>query len=211
MAKPKTGKQAVAAMRRIANAEQKRESKLRREIQAEVDKINKRLKRIQKQGLESPSADFITKAFGNAKGTGVSIKGLTGKQLLEAQKAFGDFLSKKTSSVTGIKTNIKKQAKALNIPVKKRKAQDLAKLVGLNFKLYNKVMQHLEHTFERAYEVSMGKEAQRFIARYIQNTDIEITEDTDLDSLAEMLSDLLDVFFGSPSRGVKGGGEDFFF
>lgn len=182
----------------------RKEKELRREASRLVSLANKRLKRIEQQGLtESP-------AYKKYVEDGKQKFGIRGKNMEEVKQEIArmnDFIKKQTSTVTGTKKYLDNVAKTVGI-VKYKNYKQLQDQLNTFFRGVDKVREYLQNSKEVSVAIGYSKIFE-VVSDYVQEVGTELDSIDDLvvemaekvvEGVAygkadEMLDDFMDKFF----------------
>lgn len=153
----------------------KEERQLRREASRLVSLANKRLKRIEQQGLiESPAYKKFIEDGGQKFG-------IRGKNMLEVKQEvarMNDFLKKQTSTVTGTKKYLKNVAESVGI-TKIENFKELQGKLNTFFRGVDKVREYLQNSKEVSVAIGYSK-IHEVVSNYVQEVDSELDSIDDL-------------------------------
>lgn len=152
-----------------------KEKELRREASRLVSLANKRLKRIEQQGLiESP-------AYKKYVEDGKQKFGIRGKSMAEVKQEIArmnDFIKKQTSTVTGTKKYLDNVAKSVGI-VKFEDYNQLQDQLNTFFKGVDKVREYLQNSKEVSVAIGYSK-IYEVVSDYVQEVGSELDSIDDL-------------------------------
>lgn len=182
----------------------RKEKELRREARRLVSLANKRLKRIEQQGLiESPAY----KKFIEDGGQKFGIRGKNMEEVKQEVARMNEFIKKQTSTVTGTKKYLDNVAKSVGIV----KFDDYKQLQGqLNtfFRGVEKVREYLQNSKEVSVAIGYSKIFE-VVSDYVEEIGLELDSIDDLvvemaekvvegagyGKADEMLDDFMENFF----------------
>ena len=182
----------------------RKEKELRREASRLVSLANKRLKRIEQQGLiESP-------AYKKYVEDGKQKFGIRGKNMEEVKQEIArmnDFIKKQTSTVTGTKKYLDNVAKSVGI-VKFDNYKQLQGQLNTFFRGVDKVREYLQNSKEVSVAIGYSKIFE-VVSDYVEEVGTELDSIDDLvvemaekvvegagyGKADEMLDDFMDNFF----------------
>lgn len=182
----------------------RKEKELRREASRLVSLANKRLKRIEQQGLiESP-------AYKKYVEDGKQKFGIRGKNMEEVKQEIArmnDFIKKQTSTVTGTKKYLDNVAKSVGI-VKFDNYKQLQGQLNTFFRGVDKVREYLQNSKEISVAIGYSKIFE-VVSDYVEEVGTELDSIDDLvvemaekvvegagyGKADEMLDDFMDNFF----------------
>ena len=182
----------------------RKEKELRREASRLVSLANKRLKRIEQQGLiESP-------AYKKYVEDGKQKFGIRGKNMEEVKQEIArmnDFIKKQTSTVTGTKKYLDNVAKSVGI-VKFDNYKQLQGQLNTFFRSVDKVREYLQNSKEVSVAIGYSKIFE-VVSDYVEEVGTELDSIDDLvvemaekvvegagyGKADEMLDDFMDNFF----------------
>ena len=182
----------------------RKEKELRREASRLVSLANKRLKRIEQQGLiESP-------AYKKYVEDGKQKFGIRGKNMEEVKQEIArmnDFIKKQTSTVTGTKKYLDNVAKSVGI-VKFDNYKQLQGQLNTFFRGVDKVREYLQNSKEVSVAIGYSKIFE-VVSDYVEEVGTELDSIDDLvvemaekvvegagyGKADEMLDDFMDDFF----------------
>lgn len=181
-----------------------KEKDFRREARRLVSLANKRLKRIEKQGLiESPAY----KKFIEDGGQKFSIRGKNTEEVKQEVARMNDFIKKQTSTVTGTKKYLDNVAKSVGI-VKFDNYKELQGQLNTFFRGVDKVREYLQNSKEVSVAIGYSKIFE-VVSDYVEEVEVELDSIDDLiaemaekvvegvayGKIDEMLDDFMDNFF----------------
>lgn len=153
----------------------KKEKELRREASRLVSLANKRLKRIEQQGLiESP-------AYKKYVEDGKQKFGIRGKNMQEVNQEIArinDFIKKQTSTVTGTKKYLDNVAKSVGI-VKFDNYKQLQGQLNTFFRGVDKVREYLQNSKEVSVAIGYSKIFE-VVSNYVEEVGSELDSIDDL-------------------------------
>lgn len=182
----------------------RKEKELRREASRLASLANKRIKRIEQQGLiESP-------AYKKYVEDGKQKFGVRGKNMEEVKQEIArmnDFIKKQTSTVTGTKKYLNNVAKSVGI-VKFDNYKQLQNQLNTFFRGVDKVREYLQNSKEVSVAIGYSK-IHEVVANYVEEVGTELDKIDDLvvemaekvvegagyGKVDEMLNDFMDSFF----------------
>lgn len=153
----------------------RKERQLRREASRLVSLANKRLKRIEQQGLiESPAYKKFIEDGGQKFG-------IRGKNMLEVKQEvarMNDFLKKQTSTVTGTKKYLNNVAKSIGI-TKFDNYKQLQNQLNTFFRGIGKVREYLQNSKEVSVAIGYSKIFE-VVSDYVEEVGTELDSIDDL-------------------------------
>lgn len=156
---------------------------LKKSLRAKVSKANKRVDRLEKNGMEGMPA---YRQFQDLKGgKRFSSAGNDVEELKKENERLDKFLKSKTSTVRGAKSVMKDMAERHNIPYKSKK--DLLKATKQYFELYSKAGQYLKN--KGAYYAMDSEQVFENVSEYVEQEAIDLGVDVDVN---EIMPELLD-------------------
>lgn len=166
-------------------------SKYEREFRAEARRLvsmaNKRIRRMNKNGLDTPAMRALQK-------DGIAAFSVKGKTFNEVQAEYyrmQRFLNDATSTVKGANEMLKTMAD--NIGFKYKKIKDIQAYAKQFFDLAERIKQYLKQT-ETAANALNYRKIWTSINEYVQESNIELTgAETDLQELAEIIGNKLGI------------------
>ena len=163
-----------------------RTKELKKEISRKASMANKRLARLEKNGLtETPSYKNWVEYGGGVK---FSVKGKNYNELQAELARVNHFLDNATSTVRGANRVLKDMAKTTGM--KYEKIGDLYEMGAKFFELSSKVEQYLNSAMQGASAIGYQKIWQA-INQYIKEEQIALNDsEVDIDDLLEKISDL---------------------
>lgn len=163
------------------------EKKLKAEISRKAALANKRLARLEKNGLENLPA--YRNWLDYKGGVKFSVKGKTHNQLVAELARVDSFIKSKTSTVRGANKVLKEIANTNDISYKR--IGELNTKLSNFFELYSKAKQYLENTADVANAIGSNF-IMKTISNYVEKEDIDLeTGATDVDGVIESITDLL--------------------
>ena len=160
---------------------------LKREISRKASMANKRLNRLEKNGLtETPSYRNWVEYGGGVK---FSVKGKNYNELQSELARVNSFLDNATSTIRGTNKVLKEMAKATGMNYKK--VGDLYALSATFFELTSKVDQYLNSAMQGASAIGYQRIWQS-INQYIKDEKISLNDSKiDMDNMIQKVSDLI--------------------
>ena len=153
----------------------RKEKQLRREASRLVSLANKRLKRIEQQGLiESPAY----KKFIEDGGQKFGIRGKTMEEVKQEVARMNDFIKKQTSTVTGTKKYLTNVAKSVGI-TKIENFKELQGQLNTFFRGVDKVRDYLQNSKEVSVAIGYSK-IHEVVSNYVQEVGSELDSIDDL-------------------------------
>ena len=153
----------------------RKEKQLRREASRLVSLANKRLKRIEQQGLiESPAY----KKFIEDGGQKFGIRGKTMEEVRQEVARMNDFIKKQTSTVTGTKKYLTNVAKSVGI-TKIENFKELQGQLNTFFRGVDKVRDYLHNSKEVSVAIGYSK-IHEVVSNYVQEVGSELDSIDDL-------------------------------
>lgn len=163
------------------------EKKLKAEISRKAALANKRLARLEKNGLKNLPA--YRNWLDYKGGVKFSVKGKTHNQLVAELARVDSFIKSKTSTVRGANKVLKEIANTNDISYKR--IGELNTKLSNFFELYSKAKQYLENTADVANAIGSNF-IMKTISNYVSEEDIDLeTGATDVDGVIESITDLL--------------------
>ena len=159
---------------------------LRKEISRKASLANKRLKRLENNGLtDSPAY----KKFLEGGGTKFSIRGKTGSELTKELIKINNFIEMKTSTIKGLNQVLKDTAERVGVEYKDIK--QLQQYSSKFFELYNKSMQYLD-TVENLGHAFDSTEVMETVRQIVKQDKIDLADsEAALDEMIKRVSDTL--------------------
>ena len=161
-------------------------SELRKEVSRKASLANKRLARLEKNGLtDSPAYQ----KFLGGGGTKFSIRGKTGSELTKELIKINNFIEMKTSTVKGLNQVLKDTAARVGVEYKDIK--QLQQYSSKFFELYNKSMQYLD-TVENLGHAFDSTEVMETVRQIVKQEKIDLADsEAALDEMIKRVSDTL--------------------
>lgn len=184
----------------INNYQSKQENALdRAEIRKLTATANKRLARLEKNGLESSPAYQKWLADGEVK---FSVKGKDHNQLQKEVARLKRFLNSETSTVRGVNRTLKEMAS--NTGIKYKNLADLRKKSAKFFELASKVEQYLRTVDDIASAIGYQK-IWEAINKYTKQRGEALGEGSaDIDAMVRTVTDMLKATNLEKSKGDSG-------
>ena len=184
----------------INNYQSKQENALdRAEIRKLTAKANKRIERLEKNGLESSPAYQKWLADGEVK---FSVKGKDHNQLQKEVSRLKRFLESETSTVRGVNRTLKEMAK--NTGIKYKNLKDLRTKSAKFFELASKVEQYLRTVDDIASAIGYQK-IWEAINKYTKQRGEALGEgEADIDAMVKTVTDMLKATNLEKSKGDSG-------
>lgn len=184
----------------INNYQSKQENALdRAEIRKLTAKANKRIERLEKNGLESSPAYQKWLADGEVK---FSVKGKDHNQLQKEVSRLKRFLESETSTVRGVNRTLKEMAK--NTGIKYKNLKDLRTKSAKFFELASKVEQYLRTVDDIASAIGYQK-IWEAINKYTKQRGEALGEgEADIDAMVRTVTDMLKATNLDKSKGDSG-------
>ena len=159
---------------------------LRKEISRKASLANKRLARLEKNGLtDSPAYQ----KFLEGGGTKFSIRGKTGSELTKELIKINNFIEMKTSTIKGLNQVLKDTADRVGVEYKDIK--QLQQYSSKFFELYNKSMQYLD-TVENLGHAFDSTEVMETVRQIVKQEKIDLADsEAALDEMIKRVSDTL--------------------
>ena len=159
---------------------------LRREISRKASLANKRLARLEKNGLtDSPAYQKFLEG-GGAK---FSIRGKTGSELTKELIKINNFIEMKTSTIKGLNQVLKDTADRVGVEYKDIK--QLQQYSSKFFELYNKSMQYLD-TVENLGHAFDSTEVMETVRQIVKQEKIDLADsEAAIDEMIKRVSDTL--------------------
>lgn len=180
----KKGGKAVAS---FANTEkEKKIREFRREASRKASVANKRIQRLEKNGLtDSPAYQQYLKSGGAKFG----VKGKTYNEVQAEVSRLNNFLNSKTSTIKGVNTTLKEMAS--NTGIKYTNLKELREKSDKFFELASKVEQYLRNVDDMASAIGYQK-IWETINQYTKQAKIDLTEsENDIDTLVKKVTDAI--------------------
>ena len=176
----------VTAKRDDTDSKQ-REKALRREVSRKASLANKRLKRLEKNGLTDAPA--YRNWYDYKGGVKFSVKGKDHNELVAEMARLDRFINAKTSTVRGVNSMLKQVASNANISYHYIGELN-AKLSGF-FQLYSQIQQYLENSLQIANSIGSDM-VMDTISNYVQENHIALEGGVDVyNDMVEDIADLL--------------------
>ena len=184
----------------INNYQSKQENALdRAEIRKLTAKANKRIERLEKNGLESSPAYQKWLADGEVK---FSVKGKDHNQLQKEVSRLKRFLESETSTVRGVNRTLKEMAK--NTGIKYKNLKDLRTKSAKFFELASKVEQYLRTVDDIASAIGYQK-IWEAINKYTKQRGEALGEGgADIDAMVRTVTDMLKASNLDKTKGDSG-------
>lgn len=159
---------------------------LRKEISRKASLANKRLARLEKNGLtDSPAYQ----KFLEGGGTKFSIRGKTGSELTKELIKINNFIEMKTSTIKGLNQVLKDTADRVGVEYKDIK--QLQQYSSKFFELYNKSMQYLD-TVENLGHAFDSTEVMETVRQIVKQEKIDLADsEAAIDEMIKRVSDTL--------------------
>ena len=159
---------------------------LRKEISRKASLANKRLARLEKNGLtDSPAYQ----KFIEGGGTKFSIRGKTGSELTKELIKINNFIEMKTSTIKGLNQVLKDTADRVGVEYKDIK--QLQQYSSKFFELYNKSMQYLD-TVENLGHAFDSTEVMETVRQIVKQEKIDLADsEAAIDEMIKRVSDTL--------------------
>ena len=184
----------------INNYQSKQENALdRAEIRKLTAKANKRIERLEKNGLESSPAYQKWVSDGEVK---FSVKGKDHNQLQKEVARLKRFLNSETSTVRGVNRTLKEMAS--NTGIKYKNLKDLRKKSAKFFELASKVEQYLRTVDDIASAIGYQK-IWEAINKYTKQRGEALGDgEADIDAMVRTVTDMLNATNLEKSKGDSG-------
>ena len=184
----------------INNYQSKQENALdRAEIRKLTAKANKRIERLEKNGLESSPAYQKWVSDGEVK---FSVKGKDHNQLQKEVARLKRFLNSETSTVRGVNRTLKEMAS--NTGIKYKNLKDLRKKSAKFFELASKVEQYLRTVDDIASAIGYQK-IWEAINKYTKQRGEALGDgEADIDAMVRTVTDMLKATNLEKSKGDSG-------
>lgn len=184
----------------INNYQSKQENALdRAEIRKLTAKANKRIERLEKNGLESSPAYQKWLADGEVR---FSVKGKDHNQLQKEVARLKRFLNSETSTVRGVNRTLKEMAK--NTGIKYKNLKDLRSKSAKFFELASKVEQYLRTVDDIASAIGYQKIWEAINKYTKQRKDALDSGEADIDAMVRTVTDMLKATNLEKSKGDSG-------
>ena len=158
----------------------------RKEVSRKASLANKRLARLEKNGLtDSPAYQKFMEGGGGR----FSIRGKTGSELTKELIKINNFIEMKTSTVKGLNQVLKDTA--YRVGVEYEDIKQLQRYSSKFFELYNKSMQYLD-TVENLGHAFDSTEVMETVRQLVKQEKIDLADsETALDEMIIRVSDML--------------------
>lgn len=164
-----------------------RERRFKQEVSRKASMANKRLKRLEKNGLTDMPA--YRNWYDYKSGVKFSVKGKSHNELVAEMARLDHFINAKTSTVRGANSTLKEIANNTNISYK-RIGELNTKLKGF-FDLYSKTEQYLQNSLQIANSIGSDT-VMDTISNYVKDNQIGLDEaGNDYEDMISDISDLL--------------------
>lgn len=164
---------------------------LKKEISKKASMANKRLKRLEKNGLQNSPSYRNWKEYGN--GEKFSVKGKDYNQLQKELSRVNSFINAQTSTIRGTNKLLKGIAKESGL--KYKKVSDLYAQTTNFFDLVSKVQQYMQNANMAGQTIGYQKIWQ-VVSEYSENGKVDLTKDVNnLDSIINELSNDIDSIY----------------
>lgn len=164
-----------------------REKRFRQEVSRKASMANKRLKRLEKNGLTDMPA--YRNWYDYKGGVKFSVKGKSHNELVAEMARLDHFINAKTSTVRGANSTLKEIASNINISYK-RIGELNTKLKGF-FELYSKTEQYLHNSLQIANSIGSDM-VMNTISNYVKDNQIGLDEAVnDYEDMIQDISNLL--------------------
>lgn len=184
----------------INNYQPKKANELdRAEIRKLTAKANKRIERLEKNGLESSPAYQKWLADGEVR---FSVKGKDHNQLQKEVARLKRFLNSETSTVRGVNRTLKEMAK--NTGIKYKNLKDLRSKSAKFFELASKVEQYLRNVDDIASAIGYQKIWEAINKYTKQRKDALDSGEADIDAMVRTVTDMLKATNLEKSKGDSG-------
>lgn len=160
---------------------------------------NKRIERLQKNGLESSPAYQKWLADGEVR---FSVKGKDHNQLQKEVARLKRFLNSETSTVRGVNRVLKEMAK--NTGIKYKNLKDLRTKSAKFFELASKVEQYLRNVDDIASAIGYQKIWEAINKYTKQRKDALDSGEADIDAMVRTVTDMLKATNLEKSKGDSG-------
>lgn len=166
-----------------------RERRFRQEVSRKASMANKRLKRLEKNGLTDLPA--YRNWYDYKGGVKFSVKGKSHNELVAEMARLDHFINAKTSTVRGANSTLKEIANTVNISYK-RIGELNTKLKGF-FELYSKTEQYLHNSLQIANSIGSDT-VMNTISKYVKDNQIGLDEaGNDYEDMIQDISNLLSM------------------
>jgi Fe-S cluster assembly scaffold protein SufB len=158
----------------------------RKEVSRKVSLANKRLARLEKNGLtDSPAY----KKFMEGGAKRFSIRGKTGSELTKELIKINNFIEMKTSTIKGLNKVLKDTAD--RVGVKYKDIKQLQQYSSKFFELYNKSMQYLD-TVENLGHAFDSTQVMETVRQVVKQEKVDLADsEAAIDEMIKRVSDML--------------------
>lgn len=178
-------------------AKKERIKAYRKEASRMASLANKRVERLERNGLESSPA-YQTYLKGGGR---FGVKGKTWNELQQEVSRLNQFINSVTSTVKGVNDTLKEMAKNTGITYKS--TADLRAKAPKFFELSSKVEQYLRNVEDIASAIGYQK-IWEAVNQYVKDAQIDLSSgEADIDSMVKSVSDAL-VDFEQPAQIIAG-------
>ena len=165
---------------------------LKKEISRKASLANKRLKRLENNGLQNVPAYRNWVEYGG--GVKFSVKGKNYNELQKELSRVNNFIASKTSTVRGVNKVLKQMAS--NAGISYKYVSELEEKTGAFFQLANKVDEYLNNANMAGQAIGYQKLWQ-VINEYIETEQIELKNNIDnIENLIPEISEMATRFYG---------------
>ena len=158
----------------------------RQEVSRKASLANKRLARLEKNGLQDSPA---YKKFMESGGGKFSIRGKTGSELSRELIRINNFIDMKTSTVKGLNQVLRDTADRVGVKYKDMK--QLQEYSSRFFELYNKSLQYLD-TVEKMGHAFDSTEIMETVKQVVEQEKIDLAESGQaIDEMVQRVTNML--------------------
>lgn len=158
----------------------------RQEVSRKASLANKRLARLEKNGLQDSPA---YKKFMESGGGKFSIRGKTGSELSRELIRINNFIDMKTSTVKGLNQVLRDTADRVGVKYKDMK--QLQKYSSRFFELYNKSLQYLD-TVEKMGHAFDSTEIMETVRQLVKQEKIDLEDsEKSIEEMVERVTNML--------------------
>lgn len=164
-----------------------------KQLKSEANKLvsmaNKRLRRLEKNGLTNTPA---YQAYIKNGGQYFSVKGKDYNQLQSELARLRNFIDSQTSTVTGVNNYLKEMAK--NTGIKYKNLSELRKKADSFFELSSKIEQYLRQVHDIASAIGYQK-IWESINVYVKDNKLDLSQSNlDIDGMVKVISDAIQEY-----------------
>lgn len=162
---------------------------LKTEASKLVSMANKRLRRLEKNGLTNTPA---YQAYIKNGGTYFSVKGKDYNELQSELSRLRSFINSQTSTVTGVNNYLKEMAK--NTGIKYKTLSELRKKADTFFELSGKIEQYLRQVHDIASAISYQK-IWESINVYVKDNKLDLSQSNlDIEDMVKVISNAIEEY-----------------